>query len=76
MKSLAQVSEPEKFKSLAELRTSLISCVLSSPPPAFLPCSPAPGWAVSPVLWEGFKDQSGVPRRQAVAGGLVAERKG
>lgn len=67
-----------KSKNQAELQTQPdFPAVQCSQPPAFLPCCPSHGggWAVSPVLWGGFKDQMGVPLRWRLEAS-VAERKG
>lgn len=66
-KSFAPVSEPENPRAVAEPRTQsrFFHCAVlpNSCPPS--PAGPAHrGWAVSPVLWGGFKDQMGVPLRR------------
>lgn len=66
-KSFAPVSEPENPRAGAEPRTQsrFFHCAVlpNSCPPS--PAAPAHrGWAVSPVLWGGFKDQMGVPLRR------------
>lgn len=78
-RTLASCSSPEKFKSFAPVsqpenpRAGAEPRTLSRfPHCAVLPnsCPPSPaalahrGWAVSPVLWGGFKDQTGVPLRR------------